>query len=112
MPPDACANAPAGTRIRNERPMNSKPRANFAGTDGSRGPRRIQIHANTGASAITKIGCTDWNHDDGNEKPIRLSRVYRSANRLSVEPACSYAPQNRMATRKKTTIAPMRFHSV
>ena len=36
---------------------------------------RTQIHANSGASAITKIGCTDWNHDDGNDKPNASSRV-------------------------------------
>ena len=49
--------------------MKSRPSANLAGTDGSRGPSRTQSHANTGARRITKSGCTDWNHDEGNEKP-------------------------------------------
>ena len=55
--------------------MKIRPTANFAGTEGSRGPSRIQIHANTGARMITKIGCTDWNHDEGNEKPQTSRRV-------------------------------------
>ena len=55
--------------------MKRRPNANLAGTDGSRGPSRIQSQAKTGASRITKIGCTDWNHDDGNEKPRRSRRV-------------------------------------
>src|SRR5262249_38413546 len=107
-PAALCAVAPAGTRIRKARPMNSTPIANFAGTGGSRDPRRIHSHANAGASRITKIGGTDWNQDDGNDAPNMSRRVYRSAKRLRVEPACSYAPQNRLATRKKMTIAPIR----
>ena len=55
--------------------MNSRPSANFAGTDGSRGPSRSHSHAKTGASRITKTGCTDWNQDDGNAKPNASSRV-------------------------------------
>ena len=55
--------------------MKSRPIANFAGLDGSRGPSRIQSQAKTGASRITKIGCTDWNHDEGNEKPNIDRRV-------------------------------------
>src|SRR5262245_14003607 len=103
--------APAGTSTRNDSDMNIRPRANFAGTDGSRGPRLVQIHTKTGDSAMTKIGGTDWNHVEGNDRPNTSRRVYRSANRFRVEPACSYAPQNSVATAKRITIAPMRFHS-
>ena len=46
-------------------PAQSRPTANFAGLDGSRGPSRTQSQASTGASAITMIGCTDWSQDEG-----------------------------------------------
>src|SRR5438094_8347110 len=70
-----CAMAPAGTSTRNDMPMNTTPSAIFAGTDGSCLPRGTHIHANTGASIITKIGWTDWNHEEGNEKPNTTRRV-------------------------------------
>src|SRR3982751_7134702 len=54
--PSPLASAPAGTSTRNDRLMKNRPNANFAGTDGSRGPRRNQSHPNTGASAMTKMG--------------------------------------------------------
>ena len=67
---------PPGSRTRKARPMKSRPSANLAGTDGSRGPSRSHSHAKIGASTITKNGWTDWNQDDGNAKPKQLeSRV-------------------------------------
>src|SRR4051812_30325 len=73
--PSACAAVPAGTRIRNDSPMNSTPMANLPGTDGPRLPSRIQSSAKSGASRMTRTGCTVWNHDEGNEKPKTSSRV-------------------------------------
>src|SRR5437667_8732074 len=105
------AREPAGTRTRKDRPMNTRPQAKLAGLDGSRGPSRIQSQAKAGASRITKMGWTDWNQDEGKDTPSIERRVKRSANRLSVEPACSYAPQKRAANRNRITMAPMRFHS-
>src|SRR6185503_4118227 len=75
VPPSAWAIAPAGTSTRNPRPMNRTPRAILAGTDGSRGPSRTHIHAKIGAKMTTKIGGTDWNHDEGNENPKTSRRV-------------------------------------
>ena len=76
MPPPACAIAPGGHEHQERQAHEQERRARtWSGTDGSRGPSRIHSHAKTGASRITKIGCTDWNHDEGNEKPKSSSRV-------------------------------------
>jgi hypothetical protein len=76
MPPAAlCAIAPAGTSIRNAIAIAKMPIASLPGVEGSCRPRRIHSQANAGASRITKIGCTDWNHDEGNENPNSSVRV-------------------------------------
>ena len=67
--------APAGISTANDSAMKSRPSANFAGTEGSRRPRRSHSHANTGARMMTNVGCTAWNQDDGNEKPKTSVRV-------------------------------------
>src|SRR5262245_8388193 len=92
-----CAIAPAGTSTKNDKAMNTSASANFAGTDGSRGPSLIHNQANSGASRITQIGCTIWNQDTGNEIPSSSSRVKRAAKSVNVDPACSYAPQKNVA---------------
>ena len=69
--------------------MNSRPRPNLVGTDGSRLPRLIHSHANSGARTITKKGWATWNQDDGNSKPNRRRSVLRSAKSASDDPAAS-----------------------
>src|SRR6185437_9103599 len=90
------------SRKTNESPVNSRPMANLAGVDGSYLPRRIHSQANAGASTMTKIAWTVRNQLDGKLKPRIVVRVNRSPNRLRVEPACSYAPQNTAAKTKNT----------
>src|SRR6185437_6234150 len=111
MPGEACRWKAGMSSSTNERPMKKSPAANFVGVDGSYFPRRIHIQANAGASTMTKIACTLANQLDGKLTPANDVRVYRSANRLSVDPACSYAPQNTAANTKKTAMAASRFHS-
>src|SRR5262249_50646260 len=94
MPVHRCAAAPAGTRRRTAMPAKSSPIATVAGLEGSRLPNRTHSQARIGARRITNNAGTDWNHEDGNEYPNTDNRVYRSAKRFSVDPACSYAPQN------------------
>src|ERR1051325_3929998 len=49
----------AGTMRRNESERKKRPRVNFAGLDGLRRPREIQIQAKTGERRITNSGSTD-----------------------------------------------------
>ena len=46
----------------------------------------------------------DWNQLLGKSEPEDLLRVLRSANRLSVDPACSNTDQNSDAARNSTPI--------
>ena len=47
---------------------------------------------------------SDWNQEDGNAKPNRWLSVLRSANRFSVEPACSKIDQNSAEATNSTRI--------
>ena len=91
--------------------MKRRPQANFAGLEGSRGPSRIQSQAKTGASRMTKMGWTDSNQDDGNEKPehgetrVAVGEQVERRSRLLVG-----APEERREEEEDTT-APMRFQS-
>ena len=84
----------------------------MAGLEGSRRPRRIHSHANTGAKATTKIGSTDWYQLDGNDQPKITLFVYWSAKRFRLLPACSKPTQNSVAKTKRRMMAPMRVRSV
>src|SRR5262249_25665333 len=75
MPAPLCAMEPAGINTANERPMNRSPSANLAGTDGSLRPSRSHSHPKNGESRMTKMGCTDGNHDEGKWTPNMSSRV-------------------------------------
>src|SRR3954466_8979565 len=87
---------PAPTRIR--------PMPNLVGLDGSFLPMRSQIHAKTGASMKRNAEFIDWNQLLGKLHPKTDVRVLRSANRLSVEPACSNADQNSAAATNRTAM--------
>src|ERR1044072_6225142 len=82
---------------RNPRPTHTSAITNLVGLEGSRLPRRIQAQAKTGASATRKKEFMDWNQPAGNSQPKTTRRVKRWAKRLRLEPACSKAPQNRVA---------------
>ena len=83
----------------------------MAGLEGSLRPIASQIQAKTGASAITKIGCTLWNQLAGKAKPKMVQSVPRSANRLSEEPACSKAAQKSAEEMNSTRMAALRLRS-
>src|SRR5262245_54507667 len=91
-----------------EAALSRMPRLIFAGELGSlpTRPRRSQSHEKIGASVRMKIEFTVWNHPAGNSKPRYESRVYRSAKRLSDEPACLNAAQKKRtnAARMKMTL--------
>ena len=102
-----CSAARAGPiRMAKPRPTKTRPNANFAGLEGSlpRAASFTQIHANTGASAIRNSELSDWNQLLGNGRPITWLLVLRSANRLSVDPACSKTDQKSAAARNSTAI--------
>src|SRR5580658_1779803 len=92
-------------------PPNIKARVNFAGLDGSRLANAIHSQANSGARIITKSAGTNWNQLAGKSNPNTTRLVLRSANRLSDEPACSYAAQNVQDATKSTRIAADRLRS-
>src|SRR5947207_14105721 len=92
-------------------PTNSSASAKFAGEDGWRGPSFTHSQANAGDSRITNAAWMDTNHDAYSLMPSSSRRTYRSANRFSVDPACSYAPQKSDANAKNTTTAVIRFQS-
>src|SRR5438128_3249408 len=96
---------------RKARATNNSASANFAGEDGCRGPSLIQSHAKKGERRITNAAWMDTNHDAYSLMPSSSRWTQRSANRLSVDPACSYAPQKRDAKAKNTTTAVIRFQS-
>ena len=74
-------------------------------------PIASQSQAKTGASAITKIGCTHWNQLAGKANPKMRQSVPRSANRLSEEPACSKAAQKSAEETNSTRMAAHRLRS-
>src|SRR6266852_2028220 len=86
-------------------PAKNSPNANFAGLDGCRSPMRCQMNAKTGANMITKMAGTDCHQLEGNVHPKMAFRVSRSANKVILEPACSYVIQNMIekSTRMKIT---------
>src|SRR6266542_4190657 len=92
-------------------PPERRPRENFAGLDGSRLRKASHSQPKTGASVITKIGCTDWNQLAGKLYPKMWQSVPRSANRLSEEPACSNAAQKSAEETNRTKIAAQRLRS-
>src|SRR5947209_5261766 len=108
--PDAARAAPP-TKTANPKPANSRPRANLAGLDGFRFPNFIQSQAKTGASAMMNNGCKDCIQLAGNENPKMLLSVLRSANRFSVEPACSKTDQNIADATKSTATTIRRLRS-
>ena len=91
--------------------MNSRPNVNFTGLDGWRFPSRTQSMEKIGASMITKSGVHDCNQLEGNLMPKTSVRTKSFAKRFKLAPFCSYAAQNSIVNRKKTKIAPTRFHS-
>src|SRR5260221_1918419 len=80
VPVPSWANRAAGTSTRNANAMKNSPQANFAGLEGSREPSRIQSHAKAGARRMTKIGWTDWNHDEGKSNPRTERRRVSAAD--------------------------------
>src|SRR5205807_4283000 len=104
----------AGTRMAKAAPPNISPSENFAGLEGSSRLRLSASHnqAKTGASATTKTGCTNWYQLAGKTRPKgRVRSVLRSANRLSVEPACSKDAQKRAEATNSTRMAADRLRS-
>src|SRR5438046_10670660 len=75
-------------------PAKNHPNANFAALDGWRSLISCQMNAKTGASMITKIAGTDCHQLEGNVHPKIAFRVSRSANKVILDPACSYVIQN------------------
>src|SRR3954469_6810325 len=100
-------------RIANPAPAKISAIANFAGLDGScpRAPSHSQSHAKTGASIHRNSEFSDWNQLLGNGKPRSTLFVLRSANRLSVDPACSKTDQKIAEARNNAAIAYRRWRS-
>src|SRR6185369_17510304 len=92
--------------------MNSSPSANFNGLEGWRSPIRIQRVENNGVNMITKAGVSDCRYTGENPIPKISLRVSLSANRLRLDPFCSYAAQKRIVKMKRMTIATMRNQSL
>src|SRR5262245_40933379 len=109
--PDEAAIDAAGTRITKPRPAPKRPIANFVGTEGCRRSSATHSHAKTGAKAMMNIAFSDWNQLLGYRNPNTSFRVLRSANRFSVEPACSNTDQKIAAQTKNTKITHRRPRS-
>src|SRR3954469_18421175 len=92
-------------------PRRNRAMANLAGLDGFRRPRRTQSTAKTGANRMMKRGGSDWYQLAGKPCPNIELLVFRSANRLSVDPACSYAIQNTTAAANRTAMTTRLFRS-
>ena len=90
---------------------NNSPSENFAVCDGLRVPSFIHSQAKIGARITTQSELMDCHLPDPNDSPKTSLRVLRSANRVSVEPACSNTDQNTDAPRKSTAITMSRFRS-
>src|SRR3954463_7241064 len=100
-------------RMAKPAPTKMSAMANFAGLDGSFpvSPSRSHSHANTGASIQRNSEFSDWNQLLGNGKPRSTLFVLRSANRLSVDPACSKTDQKIAEARNNAAIAYRRWRS-
>src|SRR5687768_9503434 len=89
----------------------TRPMVNLAGLEGSRGPSRHQIQANTGESTTRRNGATDWSQLGGKATPNTSVFVSRWAKRLRVEPACSNTDQKISAATKSTSTTTNRLRS-
>src|SRR5215213_4618959 len=100
-------------RIANPAPAKIRAIANFAGLDGScpRAPSHSQSQAKTGARIQRKSEFSDWNQLLGNGRPRSTLLVLRSANRFSVEPACSNTDQKMPAAKNSAAMAYSRRRS-
>src|SRR5690242_15066436 len=85
--------------------------ANLVGLEGSRVPNRTHSAANTGANRMMNIGVRAWYQLAGKACPRTVFWVFRSAKRLSVEPACSYAIQKMDDATNSTVVSTSRFRS-
>src|SRR3546814_18980655 len=88
--------------------LNSRPRPNLRGIDGStlRFAAHPQINATTGASSTIAAGLTDWNQPTGNSQPPNIERSTRFwARKLNELPACSKNIKNSQLKANKTRIA-------
>src|SRR5262245_57026003 len=92
----------AGTSKANPSPAPINPNENFTDLAGSLEPRVIHNHAKIGAKTMMNSAFADWNQLLGNAQPKIELLVERSANRFSVEPACSKTDQKMAAARKNT----------
>src|SRR6185312_695976 len=92
-------------------PANARPIANLVGLDRSSllRARATQIHANTGASVMTKNDSADCSHSVGTSQPNTVRLVKSCANRLRDVGACSNPAQKIVAKTNRTTITATRF---
>ena len=109
--PPPAENWAAGIRMAKPTARKKRPKANFAGVDGSRLPMRSQSQAKTGASKMIQSEFTDCNCPASIRMPSSVRAVLFWAKRLSVEPACSNADQNTAAPRKSTKMTRCRLRS-
>ena len=107
------ASMAATTSTANPAPTRTRPNPNLAVLDGSLPLRasRIHSHAKIGANAMMNSEFSDWYQVLGNSMPNTTLFVSRSANRFSVDPACSNSDQNNAAARKSTPITQSRLRS-
>src|SRR4029453_16445900 len=96
---EACA---AGTRMTKPRPTHTRPNPNFDELAGWFLPHFSHNHANRGARMKIRIALTDCHQLLGKSYPKIVLVVLRSANRFSVDPACSKTDQNNAAATKYT----------
>src|SRR5688572_9828375 len=91
----------AGTRIKKPTPTNNNPIANFIGVEGSIFIllSLSQSHAKTPERTIINKALILCHQVEGNSMPRNELFVFLSAKRVSVEPACSNADQNKAAAR-------------
>src|SRR5262245_48876388 len=79
--------------------------------DGWRRPNASHNHAMIGAKIQMKAELSAWKYVLGKLQPNTDVRVSRSANRFSVEPACSNSDQNSAAARNNTPMTYRRLRS-
>ena len=86
---------------------------NLPGLDGScpRVASFTHSHANTGASRKMKNEFTLWNQLLGKGTPSTWLSVLRSANRFSVDPACSNTDQNKRGRQEQHATTYRRLRS-
>ena len=73
--------------------------------------RNTQNQAKNGASVMMNSGLTACSQLAGISQPNSMRSVWRSANRLSEEPACSKPDQNIAAPTNRMMITPTRCFS-